>query len=77
MNYQRTIYPSYAFEAAGYALLTSAVGAIGYGLAEKDMKTFGLGLETIIPALSTIAMSRIVRASVRDISDTLSTVGYK
>lgn len=72
MNYQKTIYHTYAFESLGYALAAYSVVALAYGIRENDSQQFNTGVVGIMSGFSSIAMSRIIRSSAREISETVS-----
>ena len=71
MDYQKPIKESYLVEGTGYALAASGVGAIIYGLTEKDMGPLKLGVGNLISGAGIAFMGRIVRKSAQETQQVL------
>ena len=77
MNYQKQERVWYTLEKVGYAWTATGVGAVLYGIVERDVDAVRLGVGNIFGGIWSVVMARTVRECVRDVQSSSPSLEVK
>ena len=77
MDYQQQERVSSILERVGYAWTAAGMGAVLYGIVERDVDAVRLGVGNILGGVGSVVMARTVQKSVRSMQDSSFSLDVK